>query len=170
MLTAPEVAALCNVDARTVHSWAERGALAVQKTTGGHRRFSPIVVVDFLRKQGYPIARALRERSPEVAVCIASTPVLELARRAIRRRFSLHVYPSLVDALWQHPMDTLEALVLDPSEHAAELALLLPRIAALAPSLRVIHFAQAGEFSNTVVAHSAPGLLRAALEEQLGLR
>lgn len=176
MLTAPEVAAFCNVDVRTVHNWTERGALSVHKTPGGHRRFSPIVVVQFLRAHGYPIARALRDRKPEVLLCIESGPVVDLARKSLGKRFSLTVYPTLMHALWFHDMPTAEALVVDPSEHVEFLMQVEPKVYALAPHIQRVHFTRTavepGEnpVPAHMVAHASPGLLRAALEESLGLR
>lgn len=39
LLTPAEVAALFQVDPKTVSRWADRGMLATVRTLGGHRRF-----------------------------------------------------------------------------------------------------------------------------------
>jgi hypothetical protein len=175
MLTAPEIAGFCNVDVKTIHNWVSKSQIVAHKTQGGHLRFSPIVVVDFLRLHGYPIARALRDRKPEVLVCLKRGPVLELATKALGKRFSLRVYPSVVDALWLHVCDDVEAIVTDPSDDPIVRAL-EPSLQQLRPSLRIVHFTrastEAAETGATTLAatHATPGQLRAILEETLATR
>jgi len=40
LLTTAQVAKLAGVTPRTVRNWAEAGKLTVERTSGGHRRFS----------------------------------------------------------------------------------------------------------------------------------
>jgi hypothetical protein len=175
MLTAPELAGFCNVDVKTIHNWVGKAQIVAHKTQGGHLRFSPIVVVDFLRLHGYPIARALRERKPEVLVCLKRGPVLELATKALGKRFSLRVYPSVIEALWLHTCDDVEAIVTDPNDDPV-LSAIEASLRALRPSLRIVQFTRAStETADTrsgilAATHAAPGQLRAILEESLATR
>jgi excisionase family DNA binding protein len=49
MLTPGQVAALFNVDVKTVSRWADSGRLQCIKTLGGHRRFRESEVAALLR-------------------------------------------------------------------------------------------------------------------------
>jgi excisionase family DNA binding protein len=66
--TAADVASLLGVDPKTVHNWVEKGAIRAARTEGRHLRFTRADVVAFLRKQDFPIPRALRETKPLVAI------------------------------------------------------------------------------------------------------
>jgi hypothetical protein len=175
MLTAPELAGFCNVDVKTIHNWVGKSQIVAHKTQGGHLRFSPIVVVDFLRLHGYPIARALRDRKPEVLVCLKRGPVLELATKALGKRFSLRVHPSVIEALWLHVCDAVEAIVTDPGDDPL-FSVIEPKLRELRPSLRIVYFTRDSNATAEVRAgilaatHAAPGQLRAILEESLATR
>ena len=49
-LTAPQVAKILQVSENTVRRMTEDGTLACEHTRGGHRRYSPIVIEEFLRR------------------------------------------------------------------------------------------------------------------------
>ena len=51
LLKPGEVAALFNVDPKTVSSWADAGKLSVVRTLGGHRRYLESEVLALRRSQ-----------------------------------------------------------------------------------------------------------------------
>jgi DNA-binding transcriptional MerR regulator len=59
VLSAGEVAALADVDVRTVRRWPDTGLLSpVTVTPGGHRRWRPRDVERFLARHGLRASRA----------------------------------------------------------------------------------------------------------------
>lgn len=68
---ASELAAICDVDLKTIHNWCDRreGDVAVLehfRTTGGHLRFEHGAVLRFLTRWGYPIPDRLLQDRPHV--------------------------------------------------------------------------------------------------------
>jgi excisionase family DNA binding protein len=49
-LTPSEVAAIFNVDPKTVTSWAKAGKLSAVRTPGGHRRFPLSEIVELMAR------------------------------------------------------------------------------------------------------------------------
>lgn len=60
-LTASRMAALCEVDLKTIHNWVERGKLKAFRTPGRHLRFVRKDAVAFLEAQGYTVPEELKE-------------------------------------------------------------------------------------------------------------
>ncbi len=58
-LTPGDLAALCDVDTKTIRDWANRRGLPHVRTPGRQRRFKPHEVVPWLRKRGYSVPRIL---------------------------------------------------------------------------------------------------------------
>jgi DNA-binding transcriptional MerR regulator len=54
-----DVARFCGCDPKSVHTWCESGVIEHWKTPGGHKRISKTALLNFLRKQGYPIPQEL---------------------------------------------------------------------------------------------------------------
>ena len=54
LLTASDLATLCEVDLKTIHNWVDRGRIAHFRTPGRHLRFRAADVADFLRAYGDP--------------------------------------------------------------------------------------------------------------------
>lgn len=50
LLTASDVADLCEVDLKTIHNWVERGCIPHFRTPGRHLRFQALDVARFLRE------------------------------------------------------------------------------------------------------------------------
>ncbi|MBL8601880.1 MAG: helix-turn-helix domain-containing protein [Myxococcales bacterium] len=68
---ASELAAICDVDLKTIHNWCDRreGDAAVLehfRTAGGHLRFEHGAVLRFLTRWGYPIPDQLLQDRPHV--------------------------------------------------------------------------------------------------------
>lgn len=51
LLTTAEVAAMFQVDPKTVRDWADAGKLSMIQTTGGHRRYLRVEVEDLLHSR-----------------------------------------------------------------------------------------------------------------------
>lgn len=60
--TSQEVAQLLETSRTTVQRWIDSGDLKAFKTPGNHRRVTPEDLSDFLRKQGMPVPRNLRQK------------------------------------------------------------------------------------------------------------
>lgn len=60
-LTASEAAALIGVSIATVRGWADAGLLPSHRTVGGHRRFDPGELREWLRARGAPATARSRE-------------------------------------------------------------------------------------------------------------
>jgi excisionase family DNA binding protein len=54
-LTTTELARFCEVDAKTIHNWADEGEIESFRTPGRHLRFTRAAVIKFLKTQGYPL-------------------------------------------------------------------------------------------------------------------
>lgn len=60
LLVVSEIAAICQVDPKTIHNWVKRGALKSFRTPGKHLRFKADDVVVFLEACGYSVPEELK--------------------------------------------------------------------------------------------------------------
>lgn len=58
--TTSQLAGWCDVDAKTIVNWVDRGSIAAIKTPGGHRRFRPADVLAFLEARGFDVPAEVR--------------------------------------------------------------------------------------------------------------
>lgn len=58
-LTATDVAALCEVELKTIHNWTDKNNLPHFTTPGNHLRFKPRELAPWMRQHGYDIPAAL---------------------------------------------------------------------------------------------------------------
>lgn len=93
---APDVARFCDVDLKTVHAWAKKGALLCDKSAGGQLRFRRTDVVSFLRGQGFPLPKAITRERP-VVLCVGALG--EALLDALREETDVHQIASPVRAL-----------------------------------------------------------------------
>jgi len=98
-LSAAELARVCGVDLKTIHHWAAKGKIPGQRTAGGHLRFWPLDVVDFLRAYELGIPDSLRHARLRVLVVDHDAHEVTAARRALSRRFEVAAFEHVVDAL-----------------------------------------------------------------------
>ena len=70
LLTASDLAALCEVDLKTIHNWVDRGRIAHFRTPGRHLRFRSADVAEFLRAWGYTVPRELARASSRSIVVV----------------------------------------------------------------------------------------------------
>jgi len=69
LLKASELARICQVDPKTIHHWTDKGALAVIRTPGQHRRYKASEVRAFLVRTGFDVPAELQ--APEAAPAAA---------------------------------------------------------------------------------------------------
>lgn len=72
LLKATEIAAICQVDLKTIHNWAKRG-MPHFRTPGRHLRFKPEEVVPWLVGYGYTIPKELRQFVPKAGEKVAAS-------------------------------------------------------------------------------------------------
>src|SRR5689334_7083350 len=83
LLTASDLAALCEVDLKTIHNWVDRGRIAHFRTPGRHLRFRAADVADFLRAWGYSVPRELSRASSRSALVVGTRDTLSHVMRAL---------------------------------------------------------------------------------------
>jgi excisionase family DNA binding protein len=60
-----DIAAICEVDIKTVHNWCEKRGMPHLRTPGRHIRFKLAEVVPWLAKYGYTIPDKWKEYMPK---------------------------------------------------------------------------------------------------------
>ena len=102
LLTASDLAALCEVDLKTIHNWVDRGRIAHFRTPGRHLRFRAADVAEFLRAWGYSVPRELARRSSRTVLVVGAKEAAAHVTRALGDglpvRHAAHPYDALVYA------------------------------------------------------------------------
>src|ERR1044071_1119636 len=102
LLTASDLAALCEVDLKTIHNWVDRGRIAHFRTPGRHLRFRAADVAEFLRAWGYTVPRELARLSSKSMLVVGSKDTLAHVSRAlgdgVGLRHADHPYDALIFA------------------------------------------------------------------------
>jgi excisionase family DNA binding protein len=83
LLTASDLATLCEVDLKTIHNWVDRGRIAHFRTPGRHLRFRAADVADFLRAWGYSVPRELARASSRTVMVIGTKDSAAQVQRAL---------------------------------------------------------------------------------------
>lgn len=83
LLTASDLAALCEVDLKTIHNWVDRGRIPHFRTPGRHLRFRAADVAEFLRAWGYTVPRELARASARTILVVGNNETLALVQRAL---------------------------------------------------------------------------------------
>src|SRR4051812_13530504 len=83
LLTASDLAALCEVDLKTIHNWVDRGRIAHFRTPGRHLRFRAADVAEFLRAWGYSVPRELARASSRTIMVTGTKDTVALVQRAL---------------------------------------------------------------------------------------
>ncbi len=100
LLTASDLATLCEVDLKTIHNWVDRGRIAHFRTPGRHLRFRAADVAEFLRAWGYTVPRELARASARSGLIVGSNDVVSHVTRAVGDTMPLrdvnHPYDALV--------------------------------------------------------------------------
>jgi excisionase family DNA binding protein len=101
LLTASDLASLCQVDLKTIHNWVDRGRIAHFRTPGRHLRFRAADVADFLRTWGYSVPRELARASSRSVAFVGAADAMASVSRAlsgVTARHLAHPYDALVFA------------------------------------------------------------------------
>lgn len=131
LLTASDLAALCEVDLKTIHNWVDRGRIPHFRTPGRHLRFRAADVAEFLRAWGYSVPRELAQVSARAMLVAGSKETLAHVARALGEGAALKHAPHAYDALILAGADPAEAFIVDVASMAAE--------ADLTPMLEALH-------------------------------
>lgn len=115
LLTAAKVAALCEVDLKTIHNWADRGSLPHFRTPGRHLRFRAIDVATFLRALGYAVPRDFVASVGKSVLVVGAKDATQFVGKAMGEAASIRVVGDLYDALLRLGEETTTAIVLDSS-------------------------------------------------------
>jgi excisionase family DNA binding protein len=83
LLTASDLATLCEVDLKTIHNWVDRGRIAHFRTPGRHLRFRAADVAEFLRAWGYSVPRELARASSRTVMVIGTKDTVAQVQRAL---------------------------------------------------------------------------------------
>lgn len=102
LLTASDLAALCEVDLKTIHNWVDRGRIAHFRTPGRHLRFKAADVAEFLRAWGYTVPRELAKANSRSILVIGTKEAMTHVTRALGEgapiRHAGHPYDALIYA------------------------------------------------------------------------
>lgn len=100
LLTASDLATLCEVDLKTIHNWVDRGRIAHFRTPGRHLRFRAADVAEFLRAWGYSVPRELARASARTGLIVGSKEMVSHVTRTLGDTMPLkdvkHPYDALI--------------------------------------------------------------------------
>jgi excisionase family DNA binding protein len=102
LLTASDLATLCEVDLKTIHNWVDRGRIAHFRTPGRHLRFKAADVAEFLRAWGYSVPRELARATSKSMMAIGTKDTMAHLARALGEsvpiRHASHPYDAMIYA------------------------------------------------------------------------
>src|SRR5215471_15986858 len=102
LLTASDLAALCEVDLKTIHNWVDRGRIPHFRTPGRHLRFRAADVAEFLRAWGYTVPRELARATSRSILVVGNKETMSHVMRALGEgataRDVKHPYDALIFA------------------------------------------------------------------------
>jgi excisionase family DNA binding protein len=120
LLTASDLAALCEVDLKTIHNWVDRGRIPHFRTPGRHLRFRAADVAEFLRAWGYTVPRELAQASARSMLVAGSKETLQHVARALGDGAVLKHAAHPYDALILAGAAPVEAFIVDVVSMSAE--------------------------------------------------
>jgi len=170
VLSAVQVARLCDVDLKTIHNWANRGKIACWRTPGRHLRFRRIDVIDFLRDYGFLIPESLRQARPRILAVEADAQGLGAMERALSKRFEVLAHEHVVNALIVLAAADADVLVLgDVSPLDAGAVAAGVRASETTRHLRIVTVGNEASGAAAWLPRGEVGALREALERVTGL-
>jgi len=119
LLTASDLAALCEVDLKTIHNWVDRGRIPHFRTPGRHLRFRAADAADFLRTWGYAVPRELAKSGARSGLLIGSYETFAHLGRALGEAAPTRVAPHPYDALILAGAEAPDVYLVDPRVAAA---------------------------------------------------
>src|ERR1700677_5150509 len=90
ILTASDLATLCEVDLKTIHNWVDRGRIAHFRTPERHLRFRAADVAEFLRAWGYSVPRELARGGSRTVLVVGSKDTVAHVTRALGEGLASH--------------------------------------------------------------------------------
>jgi excisionase family DNA binding protein len=120
LLTASDLAALCEVDLKTIHNWVDRGRIAHFRTPGRHLRFRAADVAEFLRAWGYSVPRELARASAKSGLVVGSKDTLAHVTRALGDMMPLRDVKHPYDALVLAGSDPPDVFIVDAKAVATD--------------------------------------------------
>jgi excisionase family DNA binding protein len=112
LLTASDLASLCQVDLKTIHNWVDRGRIAHFRTPGRHLRFRAADVAEFLRTWGYTVPRELARASAKSVAFVGSEEAYAIVSKALPNAGMKHL-PHAYDALVLGGADPPDVYIFD---------------------------------------------------------
>lgn len=112
LLTASDLASLCQVDLKTIHNWVDRGRIAHFRTPGRHLRFRAADVAEFLRTWGYSVPRELARASAKSVAFVGSAEAFAIVLKALPSAAMKHL-PHPYDALVLAGADAPDVYIID---------------------------------------------------------
>ena len=121
LLTASDLAALCEVDLKTIHNWVDRGRIAHFRTPGRHLRFRAADVAEFLRAWGYSVPRELARASSRTVLVVGTKDSASHVSRALGEGLPVRLASHPYDALVLAGADPADVYVIDLREVAKDI-------------------------------------------------
>jgi excisionase family DNA binding protein len=131
LLTASDVAELCEVDLKTIHNWVERGCIPHFRTPGRHLRFQAVDVARFLRDWGYAIPRRFYAEIAQSIVVVGGREATGQVSRAAGQTASVHAVDDLYHALLHIGGEPTPAVVIDTTVAQASPDMVVPAVSSL---------------------------------------
>lgn len=119
LLTASDLASLCQVDLKTIHNWVDRGRIAHFRTPGRHLRFRAADVAEFLRTWGYTVPRELARASAKSVAFVGSAEAFAVVSKALPNATMKHL-PHPYDALVMAGADAPDVYIIDVASVGSE--------------------------------------------------
>jgi excisionase family DNA binding protein len=120
LLTASDLAALCEVDLKTIHNWVDRGRIAHFRTPGRHLRFRAADVAEFLRAWGYTVPRELARASSRTALLVGGKEAVAHVKSALGDSMPVRHAPHPYDALVLSGAEPADVYIVDAREVAKD--------------------------------------------------
>lgn len=122
LLTASDLATMCEVDLKTIHNWVDRGRIPHFRTPGRHLRFRAPDVAEFLRTWGYSVPRSLARQSTRGALVLASAATFERVAQSAPDGLQLRHATDPYDALVYAGAEPADAFVIELDVIGAEIS------------------------------------------------
>jgi excisionase family DNA binding protein len=113
LLTASDVADLCEVDLKTIHNWVERGCIPHFRTPGRHLRFRAVDIVNFLREWGYAIPRRFYSQIANTVMVASSGDLATVVQKSLGSSASVISVVDMVDAVIRIGTEPISAIIVD---------------------------------------------------------
>lgn len=113
LLTASDVATLCEVDLKTIHNWVDRGCIPHFRTPGRHLRFQAVDVANFLREWGYAIPRKFYSQIAQTVLVIGNHDATTVVTRAAGQSASIRSVADLYEAAVRVGAEPTSAIVVE---------------------------------------------------------